>query len=207
MHHSLRYSLTRSTKSLLLAQPHRLFSIDTQLPNKSERSQSSKLPHAPSDKHQDLETMPMASFEAKRLASSTKSSPSSLDSPILQSTLRRQSSDHYAPPTTSPKVQLIPHSRTLSYDNTLLQSEKELLANTNFDDKDLSSQDFEFEEVFTYDRPQKKLNPVVEVSTRAASSFSDSYFKPPAGPRQQVYKTKSTVGELYMRNHHASRKR
>jgi hypothetical protein len=67
-------------------------------------------------------------------------------------------------PRPSPKVQLIPHARTASFDIALTEAQRELLDGTSFDQLDLSSKDFDFEDIFTYDKPQRKLPKVVEVS-------------------------------------------
>ncbi|OAL35704.1 hypothetical protein AYO20_05085 [Fonsecaea nubica] len=110
-------------------------------------------------------------------------------------------------PHVSPKVQLVPYARTASFDISLSDAERELLdkASTNFDALDLSSKDFDFEDIFTYDKPQKKLNRVVEVSRptrdyRDWSSFSFSHYSAAVNTRQKVNKAKSGIGELYLKN-------
>lgn len=114
-----------------------------------------------------------------------------------------------SPTLTTPRIQLLPHSRTSSYDGSLSPSDLELLANTNFDAKDMSSKDFDFEDVFTYDKPQKKLKSVVEVSTatRDWSSFSFSHYQLATSVRPKVNRTKSSAGEMYMKNQSDARRR
>ncbi|KAK5558340.1 hypothetical protein LTR46_003589 [Exophiala xenobiotica] len=106
----------------------------------------------------------------------------------------------------TPKVQLVPYARTASFDVAFSDVERELLRNTNFDALDLSSQDFEFEDIFTYDKPQKKLTKVVEVSRptreyRDWSNFSFSHYSDAVSARNKVNgRQKSGIGELYMKN-------
>lgn len=153
----------------------------------------------------------MASYDSKRSSfRSTVSSSSSAESQIRPE-YRRQSTISPASPTrTSPRVQLLPRSRTSSYDIPLSPSDIELLENTSFDAQDLSSQDFDFEDVFTYDKPQKKLRSVVEVSspTRDWSNFSFSHYQPAVSMRQKANRNKSpTTGEMYMKNQSDARRR
>ncbi|KAK5954229.1 hypothetical protein OHC33_004802 [Knufia fluminis] len=88
-------------------------------------------------------------------------------------------------------------------------SDIELLANTSFDAKDISSKDFDFEDVFTYDKPQRKLKSVVEVSspTRDWSNFSFSHYESAVAMRQKFNRTRSTVGAMYVKNQGDARKR
>jgi len=71
---------------------------------------------------------------------------------------------------------------------------------------DLSSKDFDFEDIFTYDKPQKKLRRgVVEVSSpnrteRDWSSFSFSHYSAAVGVRNKVNKAKFGGGEGYGKN-------
>lgn len=109
--------------------------------------------------------------------SSTSSCGSAVSSPIEPPLPRRESS-----------IQLVPHSRTPTYfDQPLTPSEQKLVEDTerHFDDLDLSSQDFDFDDVFTFDRPHRKIPRVVEVSTpsrervpsqRDWSNFSFSHY-------------------------------
>lgn len=154
----------------------------------------------------------MASYDSKRSSfRSTVSSSSSSASSHIQADHRRQSAISPASPArTSPRVQLLPRSRTSSYDIPLSPSDIELLENTSFDSQDLSSKDFDFEEVFTYDKPQKKLRSVVEVSspTRDWSNFSFSHYPSAVSMRQKVNRNKSsTTGEMYMKNQSDARRR
>ncbi|RMD42059.1 hypothetical protein DV735_g3067, partial [Chaetothyriales sp. CBS 134920] len=89
----------------------------------------------------------------------------------------------------------------------LSDADREVLRQAQFDRLDMSSQDFDFEDIFTYDKPQKKLTRVVEVSTptreRDWSSFSFSHYKPALSSRHKVNnRSKTTVSELYLRNQH-----
>ncbi|KIW20018.1 hypothetical protein PV08_00593 [Exophiala spinifera] len=67
----------------------------------------------------------------------------------------------------SPKVQLVRHAPNASFNIRLSALEQTLLDNTRFDDLDVSSQDFDFEDIFTYNKPKQKLCKVVEVSLPA----------------------------------------
>lgn len=127
---------------------------------------------------------------------------------------RRQSTTSNASPNsslTSPRVQLVPHSRTSSYEGSLSPSDIELLANTNFDAEDMSSRDFDFDDVFTYDKPQKKLKSIVEVSSsRDWSHFTFSHYPPSTSTststRQKYNRSRSTA-EMYMKNQGDARRR
>ena len=121
--------------------------------------------------------------------------------------LRRQSSSASSPQASqhlSPKVQLIPHTRTASFDVALTNAQRDLLDKTNFDHLDLSSQDFDFEEIFTYDKPQRKLPKVVEVSMvvreRNWSSFPLSHYTAAMAARSKVNRNRSSTSEKYMKN-------
>ncbi|KIW16008.1 hypothetical protein PV08_06059 [Exophiala spinifera] len=138
-------------------------------------------------------------------------SPRSLDSNSGRSSEERKSSCTSVQsiaavsPGLVPKVQLVPYTRTASFDVVFSDAEREVLKNTNFDSMDLSSQDFEFEDIFTYDKPQKKLAKVVEVSRptrehRDWSNFSFSHYSAAINARQKVNRQKSGIGELYMKN-------
>lgn len=124
---------------------------------------------------------------------------------------RRQSTVSTTSPSgslTNPRVQLVPHARTFSYDGSLSPSDIELLTNTSFDAKDMSSRDFDFDDVFTYDKPQKKLKSVVEVSSTRdwSQSGSSSYSQPSAVTRPKHSRARSTVGELYKKNRSDARR-
>ena len=112
-------------------------------------------------------------------------------------------------PGSTPKVQLIPYARTGSFDIGLSEAERQLVdqAASNFDALDLSSKDFDFDEIFTYDKPQKKFpKGVVEVSSptrtqRDWSSFSFSHYSAALSTRNKVNaKGKPTIGEMYVKN-------
>lgn len=105
----------------------------------------------------------------------------------------------------------MPYARTVSFDVAFSDAERQLLNDANFDALDLSSQDFDFEDVFTYDRPQKKLSKVVEVSRptrdhRDWSNFSYSHYTAAMTARNRVNKPKIGIGELYMKNKADARK-
>ncbi|KAJ9608427.1 hypothetical protein H2200_007415 [Cladophialophora chaetospira] len=124
------------------------------------------------------------------------------------------SSTHSTSPTTpgnspsnSPRVQLVPYARTASFDISLSETERRLVDDAAFDTLDLSSKDFDFDEIFTYDKPQRKLaRGVVEVSSptrthRDWSSFSYSHYSAALSARHKVNaKAKPTIGEMYVRN-------
>ncbi|KIW96427.1 uncharacterized protein Z519_03496 [Cladophialophora bantiana CBS 173.52] len=159
----------------------------------------------------------MAAFAKHTSRSPPLHSPGSMDSGSGRSSMERKTSTSSSrstqptipiSPRLSPKVQLVPYARTASFDISLSETERELLdkASTNFDALDLSSKDFDFEDIFTYDKPQKKLTKgVVEVSRptrdyRDWSSFSFSHYSAAMSARQKVNKAKSGIGELYLKN-------
>jgi len=107
----------------------------------------------------------------------------------------------------------VPYARTVSFDISLSEAERELVDNatTNYDALDLSSKDFDFDDIFTYDKPQRKLNKgVVEVSSptrthRDWSSFSYSHYSAALGGRHKVNnKAKPSIGEMYVKNKHSN---
>lgn len=152
----------------------------------------------------------MASYESRR---SSKVAPSPTIAPVdsrRQSTMSNISTtSHFS--STSARVQLIPHARHPSYDAALSPSDIDLLDNTNFDSKDMSSKDFDFEDVFTYDKPQRKLKSVVEVSspTRDWSNYSFTHYQSAVNVRQKYHRSRSSNGELMMKSksHGETRKR
>jgi hypothetical protein len=84
---------------------------------------------------------------------------------------------------------------------------RELLKKTTFDTFDISSRDFDFEEVFIFDEPQKKLTSVVEVSIpareRDGSNFSFSYYASGVAARNERSKQEgATTRVIDMRNKH-----
>lgn len=147
----------------------------------------------------------MAPQAGQQVSISTSTSPSTSGS-----TFRRQSSSASSiPPSTtsprgSPRVQLIPHERTASFDVALTDTQRALLQRTYFDQLDLSSKDFDFEDIFTYDKPQKKLPRVVEVTTPAREqdwgSFSFSHYTAAVAQRAKVNRSKSSISEKYVKN-------
>lgn len=164
----------------------------------------------------------MASYQSRKSSTSTsKSSPTLLQQ--VDTSSRRQPSTSTLDPSplsslSNPRVQLVPHSRSLSYDASWLlsASDLELLAKTSYDSKDVSSKDFDFEDVFTYDKPQRKLKSVVEVSRsndhgrdrekeKDWSNFSFSHYQAASSARQKV--NGRTRGELMMKARADARKR
>lgn len=142
--------------------------------------------------------------------SSQRSSIQSTSSLLSQQMARRPSSITPTPADRSnPRVQLLPRSRNSSHDGALSPSDIEILANTNFDSHDLSSKDFDFADVFTYDKPQKKLRSVVEVSSRDRdwSNFSFSHYQTAVNMRQKVNRSKLSTAEMYVRNSSEARRR
>lgn len=73
----------------------------------------------------------------------------------------------------------------------------------------MSSKDFDFEDVFTYDKPQRKLKSVVEVSspTRDWSNFSFSHYQSAVSMRPKVNSRKTSAGEMYVKNQGDARRR
>lgn len=120
-------------------------------------------------------------------------------------------------PTLTQRVQLIPHGRASSHDSCLTDLDKETISATYFDSKDISSKDFDFDDIFTYDRPQQKLSRVVEVSSphrtspnnqRDWSIFPPYYHGAAVGARHKVSsKSKGSTGDVYVRNAVEARKR
>lgn len=116
-------------------------------------------------------------------------------------------------PGASPKVQLVPYARTASFEHSFSDAERELLDKASFDARDLSSQDFDFEDIFTYDKPQKPLSRVVEVSRptrshRDWSNFSFSHYPAAMSARNKFnnHRAKSGIGGLYVKNSSDARK-
>jgi len=141
-----------------------------------------------------------------------KSASSDL-APFWQRKSSSTSSTHSISPTSpglSPKVQLVPYARTASFKASFSDAENQVLKTTSFDAFDLSSKDFDFEDIFTYDKPQKKLTKVVEVSTasreRDWSSFSFSHYSAAMNARSKVNRPKTGIGELYLKNQGDARK-
>lgn len=96
---------------------------------------------------------------------------------------------------TSPRVQLIPYSRNLSIDASISPADQHLIDRTHFDSRDVSGKEFDFEDVFTYDRPQTKVHKVLEVVV------SDNYhavtkLRPKGTSKVQV----TSAAELYLSN-------
>jgi hypothetical protein len=151
----------------------------------------------------------MAYFD-KPGVDTTPHSPQSVDSTSSQPFGRKTSnSSTYSIPPISPglipRVQLVPYARSASFDISFSDAERELVDKANFDSLDLSSQDFDFEDIFTYDKPQKKLTKVVEVSTptrnhRDWSNFSFSHYSAAMNARSKVNKPRTGIGELYVKN-------
>lgn len=147
----------------------------------------------------------------KTSASTSNSSSSSSSASASQAT------SPTTPPGALPKVQLVPYARTASFERSFSDAERELLdkAQASLDALDLSSQDFDFEDIFTYDKPQKELNRVVEVSRptrvhRDWSNFSFSHYPAAMSARNKVNthraKNNGTIGGLYVKNSEVARK-
>jgi hypothetical protein len=158
----------------------------------------------------------MAALQKHSSNSSSRSPPSSDIYSGRSPTIERKSSSSSTTssispisPGASPKVQLVPYARTASFEIQMSEVERQLVdeAATKFDALDLSSKDFDFDDIFTYDKPQRKLTRgVVEVSTptrthRDWSSFSYSHYSAAVGARLKVNsKAKASVGEMYVKN-------
>lgn len=153
----------------------------------------------------------MATFQTPESLPSARSTDSTSGrSPKIERT-RSSSSTHSTSPVSpgaSPKVQLVPYSRTASFDISLSDADRQIVDTVaaKFDALDLSSKDFDFDDIFTYDKPQRKLpRGVVEVSSptrthRDWSSFSFSHYSAAMGARNKVNKAKPTIGEMYVKN-------
>jgi hypothetical protein len=109
----------------------------------------------------------------------------------------------------SPKVQLVPYARTASF-GVSFDAEPDLLKESHFDAFDLSSEDFDFEDIFTYNNPQKKLSKVVEVSTPARepdwSNFSFSHYTAAMGARSKMDRPNTGIRKQYLKNQSETRK-
>ncbi|KIV80359.1 hypothetical protein PV11_07862 [Exophiala sideris] len=158
----------------------------------------------------------MPSYD-KQASDSAAHSPRSVDSVSGRSSAERKyssmstKSSSPVSPGLAPKVQLVPYARTASFDISFSDVERELMNKANFDSLDLSSQDFDFEDIFTYDKPQKKLTKVVEVSSptrdyRDWSNFSFSHYSAAISARNKVNKQRTGIGELYVKNRADARK-
>ena len=142
----------------------------------------------------------------KSLSTSTTTSSSTLAE-------RRKSTSSSQPSSSScthvpPKLQLVPHARTGSHDAAFSTIELELLKHMSFSDQDVSSMDFSFDEIFTFDKPQQRLPRVVEVSTpsreRDWSNFSFSHYHPAVRTRHKSNKSKSTTDKDFKNRKHQS---
>jgi len=91
-----------------------------------------------------------------------------------------------------PRVHLIPRAPTSGFGCSLSDTERKLLKETTFDAFDISSRDFDFEEIFIFDEPQKKLTSVVEVSSPTGeqdrSNFSFSYYASAVAAKNEMSK-------------------
>jgi hypothetical protein len=126
---------------------------------------------------------------------SRKSSASSIDTSFSTLSITSLS---------SPRVQLVPYARSASYEISLSSTERDLLdqASTKFSSLDISSKDFDFDDVF---EPQRKLTKgVVEVSMSARgkaergyrdwSGFSFSHYGGAGSKAKSSGKAKPSVG-------------
>jgi hypothetical protein len=90
------------------------------------------------------------------------------------------------------RVQLVPYGHNSGLHPSLSGIERDLIDNTTFDALDLASQDLDFEEIFTYGKPQKKLARVVEVTlskrdNRKSSSSSPAHYGAPSRTTDNVH--------------------
>lgn len=102
----------------------------------------------------------MTSYDSRGTTPSPRTSIAQLQTSIAG--LRRSSAPLLSTHA-SPRVQLIPYSRNRSIDASISPADQFLIDHTHFDSRDVSGKDFDFEDVFTYDRPQTKLHTVKEV--------------------------------------------
>lgn len=112
---------------------------------------------------------------------------------------------------TSPRVQLVPHVHKMSYDSSLTQSEKKILDGTSFDAMDLSSKDFDFDDIFTYSNPQKRLGSVVEAQSssreRERTILLLSQHIPTPAIKQKSNRRSSGFADVYVKKKGDARKR
>ncbi|KIW87015.1 uncharacterized protein Z519_12312 [Cladophialophora bantiana CBS 173.52] len=101
-----------------------------------------------------------------------------------------------------PGIHRLPYGGASSLSSSPSNMESELLKKTTPDTADASAGDFDFEELFICDEPQKKLKSVVEVSIptreRDRSNFSFSYYASGRGAGNEMSKNESD--HLDMRN-------
>lgn len=123
-----------------------------------------------------------ASIGSISTISSSTSSISSDSSSTTHPALSRQSSISGASRHSQPQVQLIPHAPTPTYHDAPLTTTERALVRASeskiseFDDLDLSSADFDFDDVFTFDKPARKFRQgCVEVSIRGAGPPSSKH--------------------------------
>lgn len=209
--------MLRLLNSIKVAIPNRLLSNRTKLPNiasvvwskAEQKSQENRYwlqfgfdmsaPRATSD-WQNIHSTPV---EAKRQSNtSTRSTTSSRADDRRGSSSSNQSSPPQSQ--TSKCLQVIPHTRNVSLDAPFSSADLDLLKRLSFSDQDLSSRDFAFDDVFTYDKPQKRLPKVAEVtvSTRERdwSSFTFPHYSAAVAQRAKVNRSKSSASEKYVKN-------
>jgi len=102
------------------------------------------------------------------------------------------------------RVHLTPRAGKSNFGSSLSDTEREPQKTTS-DASDVSLRDFDFEEIFIFDEPQKKLTSVVEVSIpaweRDWSNFSFSYYATGVAARNEMSKYEgATTRVIYMRN-------
>ena len=145
------------------------------------------------------------------MSPSTNRKPSCEGSSISKTDLGRIAADRTKPSSASSQgslsltAKVAPYARTISYKMPLSNIERESLRGANVDNQDPSAQDFDFEDLFTYDLPQKRLTKGLQVSSptreRDWSNFSFSHYTPALSARQRVNdKSKSSISEMYLRN-------
>jgi hypothetical protein len=91
--------------------------------------------------------------------------------------------------------------------------EKEIIRTTSFNPTDVSAQEFDFDDLFTYDKPQGKLRKCVEVSLPSTSgsrekerkeAFSFSHYGNGMAAGGKLNgngaKARLDIAELYVRN-------
>jgi hypothetical protein len=87
-----------------------------------------------------------------------------------------------------PGVPQIRSAGASSFDSSLSDTERVALQKATIDASSASSEDFDFEDIFIYDEPQKKLTNVTEVTTPAGgrewSNFSFSHYAPGMAARK-----------------------
>jgi hypothetical protein len=104
-----------------------------------------------------------------------------------------------------PRVHLMPHRGASSFGSSRSDTERERLQKTTTDASDASSGDFDFEDIFIYDEPQKKVTNVDEVMGPARgrewSDFSFSRYASGTAARHEMTKQKGRQ-QIYEEQEH-----